>query len=115
MWTNGGRRPGSGRKGVKDRKNGSSVAAAIDAIDAACNPAVQRLVEALNATREVPIISGRDENGKCEYTYKEIPDYLSRITSAKIILNKRIADKKTLDNNEKNPIKIILSKEDQKL
>lgn len=79
------------RPGSKERSP-KAMAAATKVIDDAQPRAAKVLLEALQAVTHYPRIIGRDEKGKPEYEYVEVPDHQVRIKAAVALLNKRIPD-----------------------
>jgi len=80
---NGGKRPGAGRKGLKDRKTKGHVKRATERLDKIQPRCVEVLEEAMEATKIVK--DGED-------SWSEIPDHYVRTKAAAIALAKRIPD-----------------------
>lgn len=80
-----------GRPGARRRAE-SHLKVATRRIDEAQPRAAAALLEALEATTAFPKIIGRDEKGRPEYEYVEVPDHHVRVKAAAVLLNKRIPD-----------------------
>lgn len=108
----GGKRPGAGQPKLTDRDTTRKAVSGIsEKIDNALPRAFQALVNALNATKMVAKINGRDEEGRPTYEYHDVPDHYIRTRAAKMIIDKRIPDvaKHVVETTNDQPFAIVVN------